>query len=196
MNHQINKKELMKYFTKYILIFCLALLSISCSTQDKENTDQDKKLLITQTSFRGISVGDKITSLGNFIEKDQLKTGEGDFAIYRIKDFHNKPAGYFLPDPNDDSLVGDIIIETSLAETKEGIRVGNTFGVLKQKLTPLEVHGSEIEGRTYANHNGLSYRLNIAMFSYQINIKKIPTSTKILEIIINRKPVPQTAPDK
>ncbi len=147
------------------------------------------KLIITTTSFRGIKVGDKITAHSDYIKKDQLKTGEGDFTVYRIKDFNNNIVGYFLPDPNNESLVGDISIESEIAKTKEGIKVGDSFATLQKKLPTLEVHGSEIEGRTYASHNGLFYRLDIGMFSYKVDIKKIPISTKITEIIIKRKPV-------
>lgn len=153
---------------------------------DGEQKVPGTQLLITETSFRGITVGDQISSHSDYIQKEQLKTGEGSFEIYRIKDFNNNPAGYFMADPNNESLVADITVESPMAATAEGIKVGSTFEELRQKLPDMEVHGSEIEGRTYANYNNLSYRLDIGNFTYEVDIEKIPAATKIINIVINR----------
>lgn len=32
-------------------------------------------------------------------QKTKLKTGEGTFDVFEIKDFGNNPAGYLVPDP-------------------------------------------------------------------------------------------------
>ena len=142
-------------------------------------------LMISEDSFRGIKVGDKIADHSDYIKKEVMETGEGDFEVYTIKDFNNNPAGFFYLDMNDESLVGDITVETMMAETAEGIKIGSTFGDLKAALPTIEVHGSEIEGRTHATHNSLSYRLDIPNFSYEVNVEKIPLDTKIREIIIH-----------
>jgi len=55
-----------------------------------------------------------------------------------------------------------------------------------KKYPKAKVHGSEIEGRTYANFGQLSFRLNTSYFSYEVDETKIPKSTEIVEIIINR----------
>jgi len=143
-------------------------------------------LTIDNNAFRGITVGDKIADHTDYIQKEQLRTGEGTFEVYRIKDFNNNPAGYFMPDPKDESRVGDITVETQMASTAEGIKVNSTFQALSKALPNLEVHGSEIEGRTYATDNNLSYRLDVANFSYEVDIANIPAATKIMEIVINR----------
>lgn len=144
------------------------------------------ELIISETSFRGISVGDKISLHTDYIQKEQLKTGEGTFEIYRIKNFNNNPAGYFLPDPNNESLVGDITVESQMAQTAEAIKVGSSFEDLRNKLPEIKVRGSEIEGRTYAVYKTLAYRLDIGMFTYNVDIEKIPPETKITEIMIKR----------
>ncbi|MEE9303258.1 MAG: hypothetical protein V3U84_05680, partial [Thiotrichaceae bacterium] len=144
------------------------------------------ELVISETAFRGISVGDSIATHSAYTQKELLKTGEGNFEIYRIKDFNNKPAGYFLADPNNKNLVGDITVETQMAKTAEGIKVGSTFAELRKQLPEVGVHGSEIEGRTYAFYNSISYRLNVGYFTYEVDIEKIPQNAKIVEIVINR----------
>ncbi len=143
-------------------------------------------LTIDNNAFRGITVGDKIADHTEYIEKTQLKDGEGTFEIYQIKDYNNNPAGYFMPDTKDESRVGDITVQTQMAETETGIKVSSTFQELSQALPNLEVHGSEIEGRTYASANNLSYRLDVANFTYEVDVSKIPATTKITEIIINQ----------
>ncbi len=144
------------------------------------------QMLISPISFRGIQIGDTIAKHGDYIQKTQIKTAEGTFEVYEIKDFENNPAGYFSPDPNNKRLVGDITVKTPKAQTAKGLKVGNTFQDLLKAFPDIEVHGSEIEGRTYASANNLSYRLNIANFKYEIDKAKIPATTEITEIMIDR----------
>jgi hypothetical protein len=143
-------------------------------------------ILISPISFRGIQIGDLIANHSDYIKKTQLKTGEGTFEVYEIKDFENNPAGYFVPDPNDKLLVGDITVNSPKAETAKGIKIGNTFKDLLKAFPNIAVHGSEIESRTTATANNISYRLDIANNKYDIDKSKIPATTKITEITINR----------
>ncbi len=148
----------------------------------------DTQMLIEASSFRGVKVGDAIKNYNvDYVQKSKIKTGEGSFEAYEIKDFENNPAAYFLPDPNNKLLVGDITINTPKASTKEGLKVGDTFNDLLKFFPNVEVHGSESEGRTYATANNISYRLDAANFQYDIDKKKIKAATKITEIMINRK---------
>jgi hypothetical protein len=146
----------------------------------------ETQLLISPISFRGIQIGDLIANHKDYIQKTKIKTAEGTFEAYEIKDFENNPAGYFLPDPNDKLLVGDITVKSPKSQTVKGIKVGDTFQDLLKAFPNIAVHGSEIEGQTHATANNLSYRLNIANFKYKVDQSTIPTSTKILEITINR----------
>ena len=122
----------------------------------------------------------------DYTQKTKLKTGEGTFDVYEIKDFENNPAGYFVPDPKDKLLVGDITVQTPKAKTIKGIKIGDTYQDLLKLFPDISVHGSEIEGRTHATANNLSYRLDVANFTNRIDKTKIPPTTKIMEITINR----------
>jgi hypothetical protein len=146
----------------------------------------ETQLLISPISFRGIQIGDLIANHKDYIQKTKIKTAEGTFEAYEIKDFENNPAGYFLPDPNDKLLVGDITVKSPKAQTVKGIKVGDSFQDLLKVFPNLTVHGSEIEGQTHATANNISYRLDIANFKYKVDQSTIPTSTKIMEITINR----------
>lgn len=149
-------------------------------------TPTQTQMLIGQNSFRGIQVGDSISKHLEYIQKTKLRTGEGAFEVYEIKDFDNNPAGYFLPDPKEKLLVGDITVKSPKAQTEKGIKIGDTFQDLLKVFPDIAVHGSEIEGRTYATAHHLSYRLDMANFRYEIDKAKIPATTKITEITIHR----------
>jgi hypothetical protein len=146
----------------------------------------DTQLSITEINFRGIQAGDAIASHADYTKKIKLKTGEGSFDVYEIRDFENNRAGYFMADPKNKLLVGDITIESPKATTNEGLKVGDSFQALS-KIFPLAgVHGSEIEGRTYATTGRISYRLDVSNFKYDVDKAKIPAATKITQIIIER----------
>ncbi len=194
----------MRYFLQLLSITFLLTLT-SCSTQDSEPTTVPpeapvktavastnakvvpNKLFISATSYRGITPGSEISMHVGYTQKSEIKTPEGTFDIYKIKDYKDGFAGYFLADPRDESRVGDIVIDVAEARTLQGIRVGSTFAELL-KLPELSVHGSEMEGKTYAIQYRHSYRLDIANFSYDVDINSIPANTKITEIRIKRKP--------
>ena len=150
---------------------------------DRANVDFP---MIKDDSFRGISPGDKVSDHQQYIQADKLKTGEGSFDIYQIRGYDKGAVGYFFPDPKDKTLVGNIVINTPFPKTEQDIHVGKSFAELQKALPNLKVHGSEVEGRTYAKNANLSYRLNTPNFTYQVDMEKIPAATKIIEIIVNR----------
>ena len=163
------------------------LFNMEDSRAREDSKDNEKEMfLISGKSFRGIKIGDKISSHGSYIRKDTLKTGDGDFTVYLIKNFANQSIGYFFPDPNNERLIGDITVTSKAAATKHDIRVGDSFRKLRKKLPALKVSGSELEGRTHARYKSLSYRLDINNFNYKVDMRDIPLKTKIIEIIINR----------
>jgi hypothetical protein len=145
----------------------------------------DTQMLITATGFRGIQVGDAIAKHGDYAKKTKMKTGEGSFDVYEIRDFENNPAGYFMPDSKNKLLVGDITVETTKASTDKGIKVGDSFQALLKAYPNVEVHGSEIESRTYATAGNLRYRLDVANNTYEVDKAKIKPTAKITEIVIS-----------
>jgi hypothetical protein len=144
------------------------------------------QLWITEIGFRGIQVGDAIAKHGAYAKKTKLKTGDGSFDVYEIKDFENNRAGYFVADPKNKLLVGDITVESPKATTNEGLKIGDSFRALSKIFPLAEVHGSEIEGRTYAHTGRIAYRLDVPNFKYDVDKAKIPAATKITQIIIER----------
>lgn len=150
----------------------------------QEDEATNIKLLITRKSFMGIQPGDKITDHQAKLKKDLLQTGEGDFEIFLINDPNGNPLGYLHPDPNDEQLVGMIVITSPEAKTEDGLSVGMTLGDLREKLTNYEIHGSEIEGYTAAYHGPFSYQLDSRNWEYDLDASTIGDEVKIIEITL------------
>ena len=85
----------------------------------QDNNEDEPQYLIEPTSFMGISPGDKISEIEVDLEKTILETGDGDFDVYDIKLEDGTKMGYIHPDYSDESLVGDIVVESELGETKK-----------------------------------------------------------------------------
>lgn len=180
----------------------LAALSFSCTSENKTTAKADSVLaarttaasvadansldIIFPDSFRGIAPGDKLATHEAELLKSQLVNGEGDFTVYLIMDGPESKIGYLMPDPNDETKVGDITITSSIPTTTEGMKVGMTLGDLFNRYRNLEIHGSEIEGRTTATKGQLSFRIDANNYEYEIDPEEIPLNTKITEISINR----------
>ncbi len=180
----------------------LTALFFSCKSENKSTARADSAFaarpatasvsdansldIIFPDSFRGIAPGDKLATHEAELVKSQLVNGEGDFTVYLIMDGPESKIGYLMPDPNDETKVGDITITSSIPTTTEGMKVGMTLGDLFNRYRNLEIHGSEIEGRTTATKGPLSFQLDANNYEYEIDPEKIPLNTKITEISINR----------
>lgn len=148
--------------------------------------EEEIPLIVFQNSILSMSPGHPIKEYETVIEKGLLETGEGDFEIFNLKDSKGNVVAYFLPDPNDNSLIGDIYITSSEAQTEDGIKIGQTFGDLLDKHADLEVHGSEIEAQTFANYGNLSFEIDEAHSTYDLDINAVSKEAKIVLIVIKR----------
>jgi uncharacterized protein YecT (DUF1311 family) len=142
--------------------------------------------LISSNGFQGVFVGDLIANKMNVLEKDILKTGEGDFDILTIKDGNGTVIANVFPDPRNPAKVGDITVLSPLAKTTEGIHIGMTVGDLEKQFGNIEIHGSEIEGTTSVLIGNLRYTIDAHFWSYNIDQSKIDKETKITQIAITR----------
>jgi len=157
-----------------------------CSGSVKTKIWEPEGYQIQSNSFMGVATGDPIAQKMSVLTKDILRTGEGDFDVFSIKNNTGKVLANVFPDPMDASKVGDITVISPMAKTIQGVHVGMTFGELEKKLGPVAVYGSEIEDRTSAVKDNFSYRLDANFWSYNIDKSKIDKGTRIIEITIRR----------
>lgn len=146
----------------------------------------DEPYLVSNGYFLGLTPGGAMIEFIDGLRSGVLQTGEGDFDVHYIDSAEGDELGYVMADPRDENTIGNIFITSPKVVTEEGVRVGMSFSELQKKIMELEVHGSEIEGRTYANADGLSFRLDVGNWSYEINPSTIKPETKIIEIVVER----------
>lgn len=147
----------------------------------------DKSLLTTLPSFLGMQSGDKLSDHQDKLKATVIKTGEGDFEAFAI--YHDeKRVGHIYPAIQNEAKIGSIVITAPIAATERGIKVGSTWGELKDNFPQIPVHDSEIEGQIFANHGHISYKLNVNFWSYELTdeqLTSIKNSTEIIEIWLN-----------
>lgn len=136
---------------------------------------------IEDDNYLGLIVGHAISEYQDLLKPGTLKTGEGEFEVQYII-YKTDTLGY----PSGDKTIESIHIWDSKGATNHGIRVGTTFGELKNILEQLQVHGSEIESRVHVVEKNRMYRLNYYSLEYDLDISEIPDSVSIIEIIITK----------
>jgi len=143
-------------------------------------------MTIQNEEFYGIETGDIIEDLAGKLERGTLKSGKEESEVYFIKDESGEQLGYVVPSPQDESSVGNVVITSPAAKTQDGVSVGMTFKELEQTLGVMDVHGSEVDGKTTTTKDNITYVLDSNNYSYDIDKTKLASITKIKEIYINR----------
>lgn len=194
---------------KPIFAFVLLLICLSCGT-DKSiadttgletpaadtpdpndgntaiyDVDADDPYLISNGYFLGLTPGGSLAEFSDGLRSGVLQTGEGDFDVFYIDSAEGDELGYVIADPRDEQTIGAIYITSKDVVTEKGVRVGISFAELQQRVGKVEVHGSEIEGYTYAYTDGMAYRLDSGNWSYEVDMSTIAPETEIIEIVID-----------
>ena len=190
----------MKSALKVIGILFVVMLSLYCNNTIKPNTtENDLKSLendvsiseIPESTFEPdrldieITPGLPIKDYPEYLKESELKNGEGTFKVFTIEK-NGESIGYTFPDPNDDSKTGEIVITSKTFKTAKGIQIGTTYNELKDKLDNFEVHGSEIESRTYVTNGAVSYQLDFPSNQYNLDKNSVFENAKVVQIILNR----------
>ena len=183
---------------KTVSFFLLLSILFSCNSEQAAKNNAPKKdqtdttatapepetdYTIKANSFMGIALGSEIANAKN-LKKGILKTGEGDFEVYYILAPSGEELGYTHPQEASPGIVKNITVTSPLAKTEQGAKVGMTYGELEKMITDFEVHGSEIESRTYVEGKIFSYRLDAINSSYNLDKASIAKDAKVLEISI------------
>ncbi len=134
---------------------------------------------IENNSYFGVVVGNQIKDYQNVLQPGELETGEGVFDVHYI--IRNVDTlGYAF---GKDSIES-IHVWDSRGSTNKGVRIGTTFGELKDILKEPKVHGSEIEARVHVFNENHMYRLDYYSMEYNLDYSVIPDTVVVKEIII------------
>lgn len=154
---------------------------------DLYDVDLDDPYLIQEFKFLGMSPGMMLADFSAGLREGKLRTGEGDFDVYYIDGAEGEELGYLVPEPRDERMIGEITITSPMVVTEPGLRVGNTFAELQERLQgDLEVFGSEVEGRTYAISKGIWYRIDAGNWMQEVDQASIDPNAKVIEIVMPR----------
>lgn len=152
------------------------------SARTREGMAEDE-FMIGEGSVLGLRPGQPIADVAN-TTKDILRTGEGDFTIYRLADAAGKPLGYLAPHPERTGEISTIHITDPTFVTPRGISVGDTFGELRAAYGAVTPHGSEIEGRTGVTVGRTHFVLDARHWDYNLAPGTIGPATRITEIVV------------
>ncbi len=154
----------------------------------------DSSHIIYSDAVAGIKILDYVddvikTNKNLKIEKTILRTGEGDFDAYAIIDGDKSTIGYIYPSPAKRPKVWQIQINDTQYKTEKEIGVNSTLAEVIGAYPDIQVHGSEIEGRTHATIGTYRFRLDTVIWQYEIDISKINKNLKVLNVeIFGREP--------
>ncbi|MGB3800923.1 MAG: hypothetical protein WA952_13995 [Lewinella sp.] len=147
------------------------------------DVDPDDPYEIGSGSFMDMRPGDTVDTHSDWLTPGTLVNGEGEFDVYYILGRRSDTLGYVYS--ADERTIESIIIESTDAVTQDGIRVGNTFGELTERLGVVDVIGSEIEARVYATKAPFRYRLGMNSGPGPVDTSEIDPATPILTIEID-----------
>ncbi len=145
-------------------------------------------LLTKHPSALGMRPGHKLSDYSDMLSKTVIETGEGDFEAFAIS-HEGSHVGHIDPYFDDSSKIGNINITSPLIIFEKGLSVNLTWGKLKKLVPSVMVNGSEIEGRTHASYENVSFRLNANFWSFQLSedeLKSIKDDTAIIAIQIQQ----------
>ncbi|PHI18823.1 hypothetical protein CEQ90_15845 [Lewinellaceae bacterium SD302] len=173
----------------------MTLLLTACSgeeTTTSSGSETDEAAVVVEppapkpeATDLGIKAGDVIAD-NERLQAGELRSGEGEFDVFYLKNEAGQRIGYVIEDFDAPGKVGDIFITNagSTAPGAKGIKVGQSWADLQAAFPDIEAYGSEVESRTYAITDELSFRLSVMNNQYEVEESTIPADTKITEILI------------
>jgi hypothetical protein len=173
------------------LFAAVPVLSAQEKKQESITAAAAKTHVLAEGEFQGVKLDTPLSALerrfGKKLRKAVMKTGEGDFEYYSLRNETGQEiAQFFL---TDDKRVRMVETTSPLWKTTRGIRVGSTLRELRRAYPDLEIHGSEIESRTSASSAATkwSFRIDTHFGSYELSPKELASiapETKILAIFL------------
>ncbi len=146
------------------------------------DVDPDDPYEIGDGSFMDMEPGETLAAFSEFLVPGELKNGDGVFAVHYIIGRRKDTLGYVFS--SDTVSIESITILSPDAVTQDGIRVGNSFSELEERIGKVKVLGSPIEARVYAYQPPFVYRLMMNASVGPVDPATIDPATPILSITI------------
>lgn len=181
------------------IVATLFLFAVSCKHEQKQQSKLEDvetvriseelttEFLITPTGINELTNGDSIQEHANVLVRDSLQTGEGTFEVFKYSKEQGTDIAYIYLD--EDNNIELIEVISDLYKTEQGVGVGSSFDEVKLAYPNSKTHGSEIEGRTTVQTEGIQFLIDAYYFNYEVNESEIDPETivKRVQIISTEK---------
>lgn len=158
--------------------------TIASEDEAEPDTKEADLPLIYEDQVFGIRLGQDIAAIELPLEEGQVESGEGPADVLFIKSESGASLGYLYGHIDEEGKVGTTVVTTENAQTEEGIRVGMTFGELKERISDFDLSGSPTEPKVVAYYKKFGFTLDYESTEYEVKPEEVPEEAKILEIVL------------
>ena len=151
------------------------------------DVDADDPYEIGDGSFLDMRPGAAIADFSGLLRVDRSSddTGGGDRPVHQIVGRRDQELGYVYTQADEGERIDYIVITSPDVVTEDGIRVGNSYAELVERLGEVEVQrGAEDTSLVYVSQGALRYGLNLANNQYDPAQTDIDPTTAITQIEI------------
>ncbi len=150
------------------------------------DVDPDDPYEIGDSSFMDMRPGEDIGPFTRQLRPGIIPVDGQDQTIFYIEGRKRERLGYVKVDELDQSKMGDIYITSPDVVTRDGIRVGNSYQEILERLGKVDVQGGGGDGPAYLTQGKLAYRLAMSELQDAFDPNAIDSTTKITEIVIRK----------
>ncbi len=145
---------------------------------DIYDVDPEDPYEMDEDAFLGIRVGDPLSA-----HQAGLRPGDrAGIEVHFIDGADGTELGYVMT--SSDGTIEMIAIQSPNVVTRNGLRIGNSFGEMTERIGKTELMASEVKEQVYARANGITYRLQTFGNSRLVAPMDVEPEARIIEIIL------------
>ena len=149
------------------------------------DVDADDPYEIGDGSFLDMRPGAPIADFSGLLRAESSDDTGGGRPFHQIVGRRDQELGYLYTQADEGERIDYIVITSSDVVTEDGIRVGNSYAELVERLGEVEVQrGAEDTSLVYVSQGALRYGLNLANNQYDPAQTDIDPTTPITQIEI------------
>jgi hypothetical protein len=143
---------------------------------------------LSRESLLGFQIGDtidvKVKKYKFKLTPEKYKTGDGEFDIYTYKTPSGEILRIFPLKKGGVEKVHLLEYTGAMCQTSKGVGVSSTLSALLKAYPDLEVHGSEVEGRTMAKGGEWYFLLGTNVFTPNVDIKTLNQDIRVTAVVL------------
>ncbi|WP_420460050.1 hypothetical protein [Neolewinella sp.] len=149
------------------------------------DVDADDPYEIGDGSFLDMRPGAATADFSGLLRADRSSGDKGGRPVHQIVGRNDEELGYLYTEADDGERIDYIVITSPDVVTEDGIRVGNSYAELVERLGEVEVQRGADTSLIYVTQGALRYGLNLANNQYDPARTDIDPTTAITQIEIH-----------